>query len=205
MQAHWNLNTDLSLLERMGDSRYRSQAWVEFLERYTRLFFAWFRRWGIDPGMMEDVLQETMIRILGDIQGFEHQKRGSFRAWMRSLARNSWKQMLLDAERSAAKRKLDVPRAKQLGMLQSQAAENDLVELFDVMTTRELLEMAHSRVRLRVDSETWETYGLVAHQQKLIDEVVAMQKITITQVYNRLYRVRKLLKKEMEAIDGPAS
>lgn len=197
--------TDLSLLERMGDSRYRSQAWADFLERYTRLFFAWFRRWGVDPAMMEDLLQETMIRILCDIKGFEHQKSGSFRAWMRVLARNSWNQLLLDGERGGAQRKFDLARAAEVGLLKSKRAKDNLLELFDMMATRELVDMAHSRVRLRVDADTWETYRLVTLQQKAADEVSLLQKINITQIYNRIYRVRKLLKEEMETLDGPAS
>ena len=35
-------HTDLSLLERMGDSRYRADAWSVFVDRYTELFFTWF-------------------------------------------------------------------------------------------------------------------------------------------------------------------
>jgi len=84
-----SIHTDLSLLERMGDSRYQSQAWLDFLDRYTRLFFAWFRHWGVEPAIMEDVLQDTMIRILGDINGFEHERAGSVRTWIRTLAHSS--------------------------------------------------------------------------------------------------------------------
>jgi hypothetical protein len=78
-------NTDLSLLERLGDSRYRSHAWSEFIDRYTFLIFDWLRRWDVDPHSMEDVLQETLMRILGNIKSFERRQNGSFRAWLKQL------------------------------------------------------------------------------------------------------------------------
>jgi DNA-directed RNA polymerase specialized sigma24 family protein len=196
------LNTDLSLIQRLGDSRYRSQAWSEFLERYTRLFFSWFRHWGVEPSIMEDVLQETMIRILGDIRGFEHQNSGSFRSWMRALAHNSWNQLLLDAERHLAQRKVSPLQAQHLNLLHSRVAENHLIELFDLMAARELVDLAHSRVRSRVDAETWETYSLITLQHKQVADVTESQKITTTQLYNRIYRVRKLLKTELENLES---
>ena len=203
----WALNktsitqTDLSLLERMGDSRYRTQAWTDFLDRYTRLFFAWFRRWGVDPHTMEDVLQETMIRVLADLKHFEHHKQGSFRAWLRTLAQHSWSQLFKDAERQLAQRGNNTTQAGNWHGLASKAAENHLLDLFNAMATRELLAMAHARVRHRVDEETWKTYNLVAIEHKSVDEVLQSLKITHTQLYNRLFRVRRMLKEELEELD----
>ncbi len=201
MNPGFDQNTDMSLLERLGDSRYRSHAWVEFLDRYTRLFFSWFRHWGVDPGIMEDVLQETMIRILGDIKRFEHQNSGSFRAWMSALAHNSWSQLNTDAERHLAMRRIDPRYAAELSHLRTPIAEDHLIGLFDVMATRELIDMAHSRVRTRVEPETWETYCLITLQNKEADEVLKIQQITTSQLYNRLYRVPSQLKSELEFLD----
>ncbi|RLT16723.1 MAG: sigma-70 family RNA polymerase sigma factor [Planctomycetota bacterium] len=87
----WALNelshshTHLSLLDRMGDSRYRADAWSVFIDRYTELFYLWFKHWGVDPHAMEDVLQESMVRILGNIDSFHHNRHGSFRAWLKTV------------------------------------------------------------------------------------------------------------------------
>lgn len=197
--------TDLSLLARMGDSRFRSQAWSDFLERYTRVFFAWFRHWGVDPAIMEDVFQETTIRVLGDIRMFEHRRDGSFRAWLHVLARNAWQQLIRDAERAGAGHKAKFWLAVKSRQLDTNKAERHLIELFDLMATRELVDLAHSRVRLRVDPEIWETYRLVVLQQTPVPEVLAAQEITAAALYNRIYRVRKLLKEEMDRLEGPVS
>lgn len=199
-----NYATDLSLLERMGDSRYRNQAWLDFLDQYTRLFFSWFRSWGVDPVIMEDVLQETMIRILGDLESFEHQRSGSFRAWMRTLARNSWSQFVSDSERQLARSKPDTDVFERIEKLSSKIAQNHLMELFDAMATREILDMAHSHVRRQVDAETWETYSLVTLQYRSAHEVMESLKIDATTLYNRIYRVRRMIREEMKKLNGPA-
>lgn len=195
--------TDLSLLERMGDSRFRSQAWLEFLDHYTRLFFSWFRSWGVEPSTMEDVLQETMIRILGDIESFSHQRSGSFRAWMRALARNSWSQIITDTERQRSMLETDVEVFEKLEKLSSRLAKNHLIELFDAMATHEIIDLAHSRVRRQVDTDTWDTYSLITLQHKPVNEALALLKIDPTRLYNRVYRVRKLMKEEMDKLDCP--
>lgn len=200
-----SIHTDLSLLERMGDSRYQSQAWLDFLERYTRLFFAWFRHWGVDPAIMEDVLQDTMVRILGDINGFEHQRAGSFRTWIRTLAHSSWAQLVKNTERQLAQRKIKARHPAQVENLFSKVAERHLMDLFDELATSEIIETAYSSVRRIVDPETWETYNLINIQKQTVEEVMACQSITSTQVYNRIYRVRKYLKEEMEKLDSPSS
>lgn len=196
--------TDLSLIARMGDSRFRSQAWADFLERYTRVFYAWFRHWGIEPAIMEDVLQETTIRILGEIRIYEHRRDGSFRAWLKTLARSAWQQLIREAERAGARRKADFWVAVKTCRLDSDTAENHLMALFDQMANRELVDLAHSQVRSRVESETWESYRLVELEQKAVPEVLAAQQITPGTLYSRIYRVRRLLKKELEILDEPA-
>lgn len=196
-------NTDLSLLERMGDSRYRTQAWTDFLERYTRLFFAWFRRWGIDPHTMEDVLQETMIRVMADLKHFEHGRNGSFRAWLRSLAHHSWSQLLKDAQRQMAQRGNVSGQPIDWQELPSQAAERHLLDLFDTLANQELLSLAQCRVRQRVDESTWRTYLMLSLENRSPDEVRDQMKITNTQLYNRIFRVRRMLKQELEQLDCP--
>jgi len=189
----------------MGDSRFRSQAWLDFLDHYTRLFFSWFRSWGVDPASMEDVLQETMIRILGNIESFEHQRSGSFRAWMRSLARNSWSQIVSDSERQMARLETDPEVFDKLEKLSSRLAKNQLIEMFDAMATREIIDLAHCRVRRQVDPDTWNTYSLVTLQNKPVNEALASLNIEPTCLYNRIYRVRKLMKEEMDKLEYPVN
>lgn len=196
--------TDVSLLERMGDSRLRTEAWSIFVARYTRLFVVWFRHWGVDPHTMEDLLQETLMRVLNNIKQFDRRNQGSFRAWLKTLARNSWNQLIIDAERQLAQRGADPRRVSQLLMLRTESAENHLYSLLDELATKELLSLAHSRVRRRVDQQTWETYQRVLIEETPVKNVVAALQIPASQVYSNLFRVRRMLREELEKLENPA-
>lgn len=195
--------TDLSLLERMGDSRYRADAWTVFVDRYTQLFFRWFKHWRVDPHSMEDVLQESMIRVLGDIKSFQHQRNGSFRAWLKILARNSWQQLVEDSKRQLAQREVDPIRVRNWGVLSSKLAESHLVELFNSWATEEVLALALNRARLRTTPDVWETYERISLKNEPVAEVAKGMNIQAVQVYDRVSHIRKLIRQEMAEIEGP--
>ena len=196
--------TDLSLLERMDDSRFRSRAWKEFLHRYTRLFYAWFHRWGVEPQSMDDVLQETILRVLGNLKSFDHRRHGSFRAWLKTLANSSWKQLVADTTRQLAQRQANPLRAASWLQQESSVAEDSLMLLFDEWATEEILNMAQSRVEQRIDPETWATYRMVVLEERLVESVIEQSGIAAGTVYSRLFRVRRMLQEEMAELDGPA-
>jgi RNA polymerase sigma factor (sigma-70 family) len=198
-------HTDLSLLERMGDSRYRADAWAVFVDRYTQLFFTWFKHWGVDPYSMEDVFQESMIRVLGDIKSFHHQRKGSFRAWLKALARNSWLQLIEDTHRQMAQREVDPIRVTNWGLLSQKNAANHLLELFDSWAAEEVLNLAMSRVRVRCTSDVWETYERISFRNESVSNVSVIMNIPSVQVYDRVSHIRKLIRielAEMEAADS---
>jgi len=209
-KAWWALSddsrykTDLSLLERMGDSRHRSQAWAIFVDRYTQLFFLWFKHLNVDPHVMEDVLQETMMRVLRNLKYFEHRRQGSFRAWLHLLATHSWLQLMADTERQLAERPPADPGrlAEQWRHMKSPMAEDHLKHLFDAWATEELLSMATARVRRRVGLDVWATYERVTNGQEPVKAVAEAQGLKASQVYDRVSHVKKLLRQEFNDLGG---
>jgi len=196
------LRTDLSLLERLGDSRYRSDAWNLFVDRYTKLFFVWFRHWDLDPQDMEDVLQDTMVRVLGNIKTFERRNIGSFRGWLKTVARSSWQQMIEDCRRQLALREADEKEVRNWGNLGTEEAVDHLERLFDTWALEELLAMAQSTVRQRTTDSVWETYDRVCLRHEPVKDVAESMKLTPIQVYDRISHIRKRIRlaiSEMEA------
>lgn len=194
--------TDLSLLERMRDSRLRADAWVSFVDRYTRILFGWFKHWGVDPHSMEDVTQECMMRVLGNSKNFRHEKQGSFRAWLKCLAHRSWLQVQKDTERQLAQREADPARAQAWNSIGSGCAANHLMDLFDAWATEELLNRSMSRVRRRIHTETWETFENIFLKNEPVELVAQAKSISVVQVYNRVSHVRKLIRQELAEIEG---
>ncbi len=87
-------NTSLSFLDSL-----RSQqpgAWDRFDFLYRPLIQFWCRRWMIPEQDLDDVTQEITIAVLTHLPNYVRQSdSGSFRAWMRGIARNK----LLDYSR----------------------------------------------------------------------------------------------------------
>ena len=204
----WALNelshslTHLSLLDRMGDSRYRADAWSVFIDRYTELFYLWFKHWGVDPHAMEDVLQESMVRILGNIDSFHHNRHGSFRAWLKTVAYSSWKQLVEDTQRQLAQRKLDPVRAQYYGLIRSKPAEDHLLELFNAWAAEEVLNLAMARVRRRTAPLVWLTFERISLHNEPVAHVAQSLSIAPVQVYDRVSHVRKLMRQELADLGG---
>lgn len=194
--------TDLSLLERLGDSRLRSKAWDEFLARYTRNFFRWFRLWDVDPADIEDLLQETFVKVLGNVKRFERRRDGSFRAWLKTLAHNCLKQLEINAERQLARRTPHPLRARNWGVIQSELARESLLDLFDEWATEELIAMAHSRVRTIVDQDTWDTYRLVVLEKRPVRSLAESMNVPPRKIYSSVFQVRNLMRLELAELDG---
>jgi len=194
--------TDLSLLEQMKDSRFRQDAWRSFVEKYARLIYSWFHEWEVDPFAMDDVLQDTMIRVLRDLQGFERRRHGSFRAWMKLLARNSWVQVVDDTRRQLVRRKVDASLCGNWIRIRSELAEDSLMNLFDAWATEELVKLAESRVRQRVDQPTWDTYSQIVLLQHSTNEATISLGIELNTLYSRLFRVRRMIREELRKLDG---
>src|SRR5258707_1236271 len=78
------METSVSLLERLRDSSDEA-AWQRLDDIYRPLIFRWLRR---DPGLgaeAEDVVQEVMHVLVRELPGFERQRNGSFRRWLRDV------------------------------------------------------------------------------------------------------------------------
>lgn len=194
-------NTDLSLLGRMGDSRFRAEAWAIFVDRYKRLFFLWFKHWGVNPHDMEDVLQESMMRVMGGLKSFHHMHKGSFRAWLKTLAYSSWMQLIEDTQRQLAQRETDPVRAQNWGLISTKLAANHLMELFDAWATEEVLNLALAHVRQRSSPEVWETYERISLNSEPIAQVALAMNIQPVQVYDRVSHVRKLIRQELAELE----
>lgn len=79
--------TSLSLLRNLADGA-NSVAWERFLTLYGPLLVRWNKACGLQQVDAEDVAQEIAIAVYRGIHRFKHRHAGSFRAWLRGIARN---------------------------------------------------------------------------------------------------------------------
>lgn len=80
-------DTRPSLLAALGGGG--DGAWHEFFGLYAPAVYRVARLRGLAGQDAEDIVQQTMVSILGHIEGFEYSRdRGRFRSWVRRIAEN---------------------------------------------------------------------------------------------------------------------
>ena len=77
--------TSKSLLVKARD-RSDQAAWRRLTELYDPLIERWVRPHVAQRADAEDLVQEVMTTLVGELPGFDHNQRpGAFRAWLRTI------------------------------------------------------------------------------------------------------------------------
>ncbi len=77
-----------SLLLRLRDSRDH-EAWMEFVSLYEPVTYRLLRRHRLQDADAREVMQELLLAVSRSIDRWDPAKeRGSFRGWLRQVARN---------------------------------------------------------------------------------------------------------------------
>jgi RNA polymerase sigma-70 factor (ECF subfamily) len=83
--------TPASLLERLRRPE-EHEAWGRFVELYTPLLFAWARRLGVPLQEVPDLVQDVLVLLVRKLPQFTYDPSRSFRAWLRTVLINRWRQ-----------------------------------------------------------------------------------------------------------------
>ena len=147
--------TRASLLFRLRDAQDH-EAWVEFVSLYEPVAYRLLRRHGLQDADARDVMQDLFMAVSASIDRWDPAKeRGSFRGWLRLVARNLVINWLKQRERRAlASGSSDVQA--MLNMLPADSGP-ETVE-FDKELRRALFQRAAQQVRGEVQPATWQAF-----------------------------------------------
>src|SRR5689334_24812810 len=85
------MDTPVSLLDRLRRP-LAHDAWARFAELYTPLIYSWARRAGLPAQDAADLVQDVFLLLLQKLPEFTYDRHRSFRAWLRTVTLNKWRE-----------------------------------------------------------------------------------------------------------------
>jgi RNA polymerase sigma factor (sigma-70 family) len=201
MPSDSSSGTSATLLGRLRLDPGDQVAWGQFVKRYAPLIHGWCCRWNLQPADAEEVTQNVLLKLLGKMGGFEYDPSRSFRAWLKTLTHNAWVDYL-DSIKARCRGGDD---SQVLGLLENLHARDDLVQRLQEEFDHELLEEAMTRVRQRVEPQTWEAFRLMSIEGLSGAEAAARIPMKEAMVYVARGRVLRLLRDEVRALGGDST
>jgi RNA polymerase sigma-70 factor (ECF subfamily) len=189
-------DTSLSLIVRLG-RQGDDETWARFVHRYGPRILGWCRAWGLQDADVEDLTQIVLSKLLVEFRRFAYDPSRSFRAWLRTLTRNAWRDSLRARRREHPGQGSEA-LARIAGLQARDDLERRLAEEFDL----ELLEMAQNRVQARVEPRTWDAYRLIAVERLSGAEAAARLGMPAAHVFVAKRNVLRLLKQEIALLEA---
>jgi RNA polymerase sigma-70 factor (ECF subfamily) len=182
--------TSYSLLERLRHAPDEAD-WARFVYLYSPLLFRWARQAGLDEADAGDLVQDVFVILLKELPRFEHDPAHSFRAWLKTVALNRW--------RNQVKRQARAPARPGDAFLADVAAPDD--SLFEEQEyRRELLGRALGLLRDEFQPATWKAFhehGLNGRPAAQVAEELVM---TVGAVYAAKCRVLGRLREQLRGL-----
>lgn len=152
------MSTSRSLIIRLQDQE--APAWQVVVQLYSPLVLHWVRRAGLPPQECADVAQEVFQSAFTGIGKFKKQKTGTFRGWLRTIARNR----VIDHFRRQNKQPDATGGSEAAALLKNVADIDDeqLGDESDLRAEHALFLRAFDLIRNDVKPTTWEAFYRVA-------------------------------------------
>ncbi len=188
--------TSDKLLLRIRDSADR-HAWGEFARIYHPAIQRVARGIGLQDADAADVAQEVMWKIERAIGSWDAgQPSGSFRRWLRTIARNT----AMDAFRRV-KPDAGCGGTTAQVILQAVPSRESVEARLKIEIEREAFQLAAARVRNEFNESTWQAFWLTMVDGQSCDETALSLGKSVGAIYTARSRVVRRLKAEVEHFD----
>jgi RNA polymerase sigma factor (sigma-70 family) len=191
-------STSDSLLARLRQDPTDQQAWAQFVACYGPKIYGWCRHWGLQEADAQDVAQSVLTVLAVRMKTFAYDPSLRFRGWLHTVTRHAWSAFVEDRRRTVL-----ASEARGVGgVLDSVEAREDLVRRLEEQFDTELLEVAMTRTRQRVEPHTWEAFRLTALEQHPAGEVAGRLGMNVATVYVARSKVQKLVREELQRLES---
>jgi len=148
-------STRASLLLRLRDPRDHA-AWVEFVAIYEPVTYRLLRQHGLQDADAAEIMQELFLAVSRAVENWDPaESRGSFRGWLRRVARN----MVINWLKHRDRRTRGAGGSGMLDFLRDVPDEKSPESTaFDGELQRALFQRAGEHVRGNVQTSTWQAF-----------------------------------------------
>lgn len=189
--------TSVTLIHRLQQNPDDSQAWKDFTEKYAPLIRLWSRQWKLQEADAEDLLQNVLLEISRNKQLAQFRQEGRFRYWLKTIVYRSWCDLLKRLQRPGG----GSGDSQVLQLLHNVAARDDLLNRLDREYRRELLELAMTEVKSRVQPSTFEAWRMMSLDNASGAETSNSLNMTTGAVFVAKSRVDRLMSEVVRRLD----
>jgi RNA polymerase sigma-70 factor (ECF subfamily) len=181
------LTTHASLLERLRGPG-QPEAWSRFVRLYTPLLYSWARAAGAADADAADLVQDVFVVLLEELPGFAYDRHRSFRAWLRAVTLNRW--------RDRCRR----PRPAGGEALEGVGTADPLEALWEREYRRHLAARALEVMRAEFRHTTWRACWESVVEGRPAAEVAARLGLSENAVWIARSRVLRRLRQELAGL-----
>jgi RNA polymerase sigma-70 factor (ECF subfamily) len=184
--------TSASLLFRLRQPEDRA-AWNRFVELYTPLLYHWARAAGLQESDAGDLVQEVFVLLLRKLPDFSYDRQQSFRAWLRTVTLNKWRERC---------RRATIPTAEDQAVpIETVSAVDDgAAELWEVEYQQFLYRRALEIMQSDFQPRTWKACWEVVVEGRSAADVGAELGLTVAAVHMAKFRVLCRLREELDGL-----
>jgi RNA polymerase sigma-70 factor (ECF subfamily) len=168
------------------------QAWARFVELYTPLIFRWALRIGMQESDAADLVQDVFVVLARAMPEFEYQSGKSFRAWLRTVTVNQWR----DRRRRQASR----PAEATGGMPPEPLAEDEVEAFGEADYRAQLVARALELMQRQFRPATWKACWEFVVEGRSAADVARELGISENAVYLAKGRVLRHLRRELDGL-----
>ena len=192
--------TNGELLHRIRDAN-DFEAWVEFERIYRPVIHRVASTLGLQDADSRNVVQEVFVKVEGAIVNWRPgQPQGSFRKWLRTIARNS----AIDVIR---RRRPDSPVGGTTAQshLRSVAVQDAVLSHLRIELEREAFRWAANRIQIEFTPATWDAFWQTMVASESCSSYAERVGKSIGSIYTARSRVIRRLQAEVELFDWNAN
>jgi RNA polymerase sigma-70 factor (ECF subfamily) len=184
--------TSPSLLERVRQPADQA-AWSRFVQLYTPLLYAWTQRLGLQPADAGDLVQDVFARLLERLPAFQYDQQGSFRAWLKTMLLNQW--------RDRCRRQARAPQpAGDAGLSGVADPAADAAFLHEAEYRQRLVGRALQILQVDFQPETWQAFWETEVAGRPVSDVARDTGLSPNAVYLARSRVLRRLREELAGL-----